>query len=66
MGHGPGGGGAAAAAIPGAPPGVDLDPSDAMAVLTADPSKLSSPIKDIKDKWQLLPAFLQVRSVLAV
>lgn len=38
-----------------------LGPDAAMACLTSDPSKLSAPIKDIKDKWKLLPAFLQVR-----
>jgi hypothetical protein len=37
-----------------------LGPDAAMAVLTEDPSKLAAPIKDIKDKWKLLPAFLQV------
>ncbi|KIY98344.1 hypothetical protein MNEG_9615, partial [Monoraphidium neglectum] len=36
-----------------------LGPDAAMAVLTEDPSKLAAPIKDIKDKWKLLPAFLQ-------
>lgn len=43
------------------PMGVDVP--DAMACLTDDPSKLTAPIKDIKDKWKLLPAFLQVRGL---
>lgn len=37
--------------------------SDAMAALTADPDKLSAPIKDVADKWRLVPAFLQVRGL---
>jgi hypothetical protein len=28
--------------------------------LYGDPSKLTEPIKDVKDKWKLLPAFLKV------
>jgi DNA-directed RNA polymerase III subunit RPC2 len=32
-------------------------------LLTADPSKLSAPIKAIEDKYALLPAFLQVRGL---
>lgn len=38
--------------------------SDAMAALMAgDPASLAAPIKDAKDKWRLLPAFLQVRGL---
>jgi hypothetical protein len=29
-------------------------------LLTKDPSKLTQPIKDIKEKYELLPAFLKV------
>ena len=29
-------------------------------VLHGDPALLTKPIKDIKDKWELVPAFLQV------
>ena len=29
--------------------------------LYGDPSLLTAPIKDVKDKWKLLPAFLKVR-----
>ena len=29
-------------------------------VLYSDPSKLTEPIKDVQDKWKLLPAFLKV------
>jgi len=58
-------GSAAAAAQAAARKGVDLQPpvSDAMACLTADPSQIDKPIKDVRDKWQLLPAFLQVRGL---
>lgn len=28
--------------------------------LLGDPSKLTQPIKDVKDKYELLPAFLKV------
>eukprot|EP00955_Chlamydomonas_euryale_P015763 168655-Chlamydomonas_euryale.AAC.2 len=31
--------------------------------LTGDPSKLTAPIKRVEDKFQLLPAFLQVRGL---
>ncbi|GBF89068.1 DNA-directed RNA polymerase subunit 2 [Raphidocelis subcapitata] len=58
---------AAAAAPPnGAAPHGGRQPpfaDDAMASLTAEPDKLSAPIKDIRDKWKLLPAFLQVRGL---
>jgi hypothetical protein len=36
--------------------------SDALhEALHTDPTLLTHPIKDIKDKWKLVPAFLEVR-----
>ena len=35
--------------------------SSVAAALAADPSKLTAPIATVKDKYELLPAFLQVR-----
>jgi len=32
-------------------------------LLTADPSKLTEPIKKIEDKYKLLPAFLKIRGL---
>lgn len=32
-------------------------------VLFADPSKITQPIKTIRDKYELLPAFLKVRGL---
>jgi hypothetical protein len=56
-----GGGGAAAAAIAGAGPADAFDPAfDLKAFLSADPSKLTAPIPTVKDKYELVPAFLQV------
>ena len=64
-GGGGGGGGAAAAANAGAAAGgaaADaFDPAfDLNAFLSADPSKLTAPIPTVKDKYELVPAFLQV------
>lgn len=45
---------------------VDMDGSMAadmdtdMRALTADPKKLTAPIKSVQDKFELLPAFLKV------
>ena len=67
MNGGSGGGGAApppaaAAAAAGANAGAAFDPAfDLNAFLSADPSKLTAPIPTVKDKYELVPAFLQVR-----
>jgi len=44
---------------------VDGSPGDGGVheLLTADPSKLTEPIKTIQDKYKLLPAFLQIRGL---
>lgn len=60
---GGGGGGAAAAAANAADFGAAdaFDPAfDLNAFLSADPSKLTAPIPTVKDKYELVPAFLQV------
>ncbi len=36
---------------------------DAAEILASDPAKLTQPIKELKDKYELLPAFLQVRGL---
>jgi hypothetical protein len=33
---------------------------DLQSALHADPAQLTHPIKDIKEKWKLVPAFLKV------
>jgi len=45
-------------------PDVDGDRHDAAEeVLLKDPKKLTSPIKTVEDKFELLPAFLKVRGL---
>ena len=41
----------------------DTKMEDAAQMLASDPSKLTHPIKELKDKYELLPAFLQVRGL---
>lgn len=66
MNGGSGGGGAAAAAANAAAANAGtaadaFDPAfDLNAFLSADPSKLTAPIPTVKDKYELVPAFLQV------
>ena len=66
MNGGSGGVGAAAAAANAAAvrPGAAADAFDPAfdlnAFLSADPSKLTAPIPTVKDKYELVPAFLQV------
>ena len=36
-------------------------PASVAAALGADPAKLTAPVKSVADKYELLPAFLQVR-----
>lgn len=43
------------------PPGQGVD--DLEACLTSDPSKLTHPIGTVRDKFELLPAFLRVRGL---
>lgn len=49
------------AEAPNEPPRPVIDAADAC--LTADPSKLTAPIGSVKDKFELLPAFLKVRGL---
>ena len=57
------GGGTGATAAPINGPADAFDPAfDLKAFLSADPSKLTAPIPTVKDKYELVPAFLQVRS----
>ena len=39
------------------------EPGSAEDVLHKDPKKLTSPIKTVEDKYELLPAFLKVRGL---
>lgn len=65
-GGGGSGGGDAAAAAAGAAADA-FDPAfDINAFLSADPSKLTAPIPTVKDKYELVPAFLQVSSRILV
>lgn len=41
----------------------DMDVDADVAALTADPAKLTAPIKSVQDKFELLPAFLKVRGL---
>ena len=41
----------------------DTEMEDAAKLLASDPAKLTQPIKTLKDKYELLPAFLQVRGL---
>jgi hypothetical protein len=62
-GSGGGGGDAAAAAAAANANTINdaLDPNfDLNAFLSADPAKLTAPIPTVKDKYELVPAFLQV------
>ena len=61
-----GGAGDAAAAAKIASASVDaMDPNfDLNAFLSADPAKLTAPIPTVKDKYELVPAFLQVRRLI--
>ena len=43
--------------------GVADPESEANQVLFKDPRKLTSPIKTVEDKYELLPAFLKVRGL---
>lgn len=43
--------------------GVADPEGEANQVLLKDPRKLTSPIKTVKDKYELLPAFLKVRGL---
>lgn len=43
--------------------GVADPENEANQVLLKDPTKLTSPIKTVKDKYELLPAFLKVRGL---
>ena len=43
--------------------GQDTKMEDAAELLASDPAKLTQPIKELKDKYELLPAFLQVRGL---
>ena len=62
---GSGGGDAVAAAAAAAAAADAFDPAfDINAFLSADPTKLTAPIPTVKDKYELVPAFLQVRLVL--
>ena len=36
-------------------------PASVAAALGSDPAKLTAPVKSVADKYELLPAFLQVR-----
>jgi DNA-directed RNA polymerase III subunit RPC2 len=41
-----------------------MDTSDILGMKAGmDPSKLTEPIKELKDKYELLPAFLRVRGL---
>ena len=43
--------------------GVADPENEANQVLLKDPTKLTSPIKTVEDKYELLPAFLKVRGL---
>lgn len=42
---------------------MDAEAMDLRAQLLAEPDKLTRPIKDIKDKYELLPHFLKMRGL---
>ena len=44
-------------------PDSDTNMEDTVQALASDPAKLTQPIKQLKDKYELLPAFLQVRGL---
>jgi hypothetical protein len=45
------------------PAAEDMDLDEEVAALTADPAKLTAPIRSVQDKFELLPAFLKVRGL---
>ena len=45
------------------PAAEDMDLDKEVAALTADPTKLTAPIRSVQDKFELLPAFLKVRGL---
>lgn len=48
-----------------APADMDVDIGDLLGMKEAlkDPAKLTAPVKELKDKYDLLPAFLRVRGL---
>lgn len=42
---------------------MDVDVGDLLGLKEMDPNKLTAPIKELKDKYDLLPAFLRVRGL---
>lgn len=50
-------------AMEGVEPAKGSDTDDLIESLSADPNKLTQPIKTVEDKFQLLPAFLKVRGL---
>ena len=41
----------------------DISLEEALGMSGLDPAKLAAPVKELKDKYELLPAFLRVRGL---